>query len=53
MKKNIHRSLVKAAPVKAALVKAAPVKAAPVKAVPVMTGVDARPCPRCPLSSNP
>ncbi|MDX3842822.1 hypothetical protein [Streptomyces europaeiscabiei] len=48
MKKNIHRSLVKAAPVKAA-----PVKAAPVKAAPVMTGVDARPCPRCPLSSNP
>ncbi len=38
MKKNIHRSLV---------------KAALVKAVPVMTGVDARPCPRCPLSSNP
>ncbi|MFM9449881.1 hypothetical protein [Streptomyces europaeiscabiei] len=48
MKKNIHRSLVKAALVKAALV-----KAALVKAVPVMTGVDARPCPRCPLSSNP
>lgn len=38
MKKNIHRSLVKAVLVKAVLAR---------------TGVDARPCPTRPLSPNP